>query len=80
MYRYVKKIIAGLLTAALIFPMTVSPAEPLSVSARELLGETSFDYKMIPWVTAESSPAKQDFEIADGAVHLISRPGPAAGC
>lgn len=71
MYRYVKKIIAGLLTAALIFPMTVSLAEPLSVSARELLGETSFDYKMIPWVTAESSPAKQDFEIADGAVHLI---------
>ena len=44
------------------------------VSAEEgyqLLGETTFDYKMIPWHTVESSPAKQNFEITeDGEVHI----------
>ena len=40
-------------------------------SERQLLGETSFDYKMVPWRTVEASPAKQDFELTrDGELHI----------
>ncbi len=38
---------------------------------RQLLGETDFEYKMLPWHTVESAPAKQNFEItSDGELHI----------
>ena len=70
MHKHYRKIAAGLLAAAMIVPTTVSIAEPLSVSAYELLGESTFDYKMIPWHTAEALPAKQTFAIQDGALNI----------
>ena len=70
MHKYSKKITAGLLAAAMIVPTTVSIAEPLSAFASELLGESTFDYKMIPWHTVENSPARQNFELSDGTVHI----------
>ena len=70
MKHQMKRIFAGLLSAAILLPTTVSFTEPLSCSASELLGETSFDYKIIPWMPVESSPAKQDFDISDGAAHM----------
>ena len=50
--------------------MTTAVASPLNVSAGQLLYETHFDYKMIPWHTCESAPAKQTFSIEDGAAHI----------
>lgn len=70
MYRHHKRIIAALLSVSLIIPMTVSHAQPLSVSAYELLGETTFDHKLIPWTPVDISPAKQTFDFMEGAAHL----------
>ena len=80
--HFTKRIVAGLLTAAMIVPLTVSLSEPQGVSAEngsnELLGETTFDYKIVPWMPVEASPAKQNFMIEDGAVHLTILKGKGA--
>ena len=70
MRKHYNKIIAGVLTAAMIVPTAVSVAEPMRSYASQILGETTFDHKMLPWHTAEASPAKQYFDIADGNVHI----------
>ena len=47
-------------------------AEKGAVAGRQLLGETDFDYKMLPWHTVEASPAKQRFEITpEGEAHMM---------
>lgn len=70
MHKRSKMIIAGILALTMVAP-TVANIVPMSVSAGQILGETSFDYKALPWHTCESSPAKQDFELTkDGTVHL----------
>lgn len=70
MKKHFNKVIAGILTAAMIVPATASLAEPLSTSAYEVLGESTFNYKMLPWSVVTQSPAKQDFFIDDGTVHI----------
>ena len=70
MHKNYKKIIAELMAAVMIAPTAVSISEPPKAYAYELLGETSFSHKMIPWHTVENSPAKQDFELSDGNVHI----------
>ena len=69
--HYAKKIIAGFLTAAMVIPTTVIPNGTINASASELLGETSFDYKILPWHTVEANPARQYFDIDDGAAHIM---------
>lgn len=67
--KFFEKAIA--FTSALVMVSGTAACMPLTrINAGELLGETSFDYKMLPWRTAESSPAKQFFAIEDGAVHI----------
>ena len=73
MHKKYKKIAAVLLAAAMIIPTTVSIAEPLNVSAGEILGESTFDFKMLPWHLASASPANQNFAIEDGALHILIR-------
>lgn len=70
MKKHCKKFTAGILTAAMLVPTAVSIAEPVRTSAYELLGETTFEHKMIPWHAVETAPAKQTFELTDGAVKL----------
>lgn len=70
MHTHKNRLIAGILAAAMIVPLTAGSAELLPASAYELLGETSFDYKLVPWIPAATSPARQDFEIQDGAAHI----------
>lgn len=65
-----KKLIAGLLATAMSIPATVNLAAPQSVAAYELLGETSFEEKLMPWYLTQVSPAKQDFDIREGAAHI----------
>ncbi len=44
-----------------------------TVKSSQLLGETSFDYKSLPWHTVVSSPAIQNYEIdrRNGAFHIL---------
>ena len=68
--KIAKTLGASLLAASMIAP-TVAAIAPMSANAAcQVLGETSFDYKALPWHTCESSPAKQDFDISDGAFHV----------
>jgi endoglucanase len=70
MHRKSKVIIASLLAVAMVAPMTAQMAAPLTASAGEILGETTFEHKALPWQTCETSPAKQDFEFKNGAFHI----------
>ncbi len=69
MRKTTKMIVASLMAAVTIAPAFASIA-PMTVSAGQVLGETSFDHKALPWHTCESSPAKQNFKIEDGAFHV----------
>jgi len=74
MHKKSKVIIASLLAVAMVAPMAAQMAAPLTaVAAREkgeICGECDFNHKALPWHTCESSPAKQDFRIEDGAFHI----------
>ena len=70
MQHHSKKLIAGLLTAAVLIPAPVSLITPQPAAASELLGETTFDYKIVPWHTVQTSPARQEFNIDEGAAHI----------
>ena len=76
MYRNrTKRVIASILAAAMIVPAAVNPAFSMTASAAELVGESDFDDEIIPWRLVETSPAKQDFELDDGALHItVLRP------
>ena len=64
-----KKITAVILAGAMLVPAAM-PAAPLTATAGEVLGECSFDCKIVPWQTSETSPAKQYFSIDEGALHI----------
>ena len=66
--KFLKAVSAALMSAAL---MTTAVVTPLNVSANyQLLGETTFECKMIPWHAVEAAPAKQIFRIEDGTAHI----------
>ena len=71
MHKNYKRIAAGLLAAAMIAPAAASITPKQTASAYELLGETSFNHKMVPWHTAEARPAKQNFDVTEGNVHIM---------
>ena len=66
--NFTRAIAASLMAAAMLTSTTAAYA-PFSASA-ELLAETTFDSKMLPWHTVESAPAEQYFALEDGAVHI----------
>ncbi len=51
-------------------PVTPPADDPIVVKEVQLLGETTFDYKGLPWHTVTQSPAKQSFAIEDGEYHI----------
>jgi len=69
MHKKTKKIIASLLALATVAP-SFAVIAPITASAGQVLGETSFEHKALPWHTCESSPAKQEFAIEDGTFHI----------
>ena len=69
MHRKSKLIVAGLMALTMVAP-TVASIAPMTVSAGQGLGESDFTHKALPWHTCESSPAKQNFKIEDGAFHI----------
>ncbi|MBQ9982845.1 MAG: glycoside hydrolase family 9 protein [Oscillospiraceae bacterium] len=67
--RKLRKVMATIASVAML---STSVLPSMNVSAEvEMLSETSFEYKMLPWHTVESSPAKQNFWIEDGAIHIM---------
>ena len=70
MHNKIAKAVTASLMATTLLSTTVATVVPMSVSAGQVLGETSFDYKALPWHTCETSPAKQDFRLEDKAFHI----------
>lgn len=73
-----KKIIAEVIAICLT---ATSAIAPVSASAGQLLGETTFDTKGLPWHTVENSPAKMEFDISDGVykIHIVNPGGASQG-
>ena len=69
MKKHFSKAFASSLMAAAMLTSVTAAYAPFNASA-ELLAETTFDSKMLPWQTVESAPAEQYFELEDGAVHI----------
>ena len=65
-----KRMTALLLACATCAGMSLQQAAPLTASAGELLGESTFDYKIAPWQPTENAPARQYVDIQDGAAHI----------
>ena len=70
MHNIIKKIVTSIISVAMATASTVSAVTPFQTMAVQVLGETSFDNKSLPWQACSSSPAKQDFEIKDGEFHI----------
>ena len=70
MHKRIKSAIAASIMAVSMVAPAIANVAPMAASAGQVLGETSFDYKALPWHTCETSPAKQDFAIEDGAFHI----------
>ena len=71
MHKKTKKLLASVMAMATLVPSAVATITPMTASAGLVVGESTFDHKALPWHTCESSPAKQDFDISDGAFHVI---------
>ncbi|MBR3969974.1 MAG: glycoside hydrolase family 9 protein [Ruminococcus sp.] len=66
-----KAIVGSLMSAAMLATAVTSVIAPMSASAGQQLGQTDFtDGTGLPWHTCETNPAKQKFEIKDGAYHV----------
>jgi len=70
MHKKIVKAVTASLMAAAMLSTTVATVAPMTASAGEVLGETTFEHKALPWHTCESSPAKQTFAIEDGTFHV----------
>ena len=69
MKKHLTRLTAALLAAAMAAPIAINAA-PLTASASELCGESTFTHKAIPWHPVEQAPAKQDFKLDDGTFHI----------
>ncbi len=71
MHKKISKAIVGsLMSAAMLATAVTGVIAPMSASAGQVLGETTFDHKALPWHTCETSPAKQDFDVKSGEFHI----------
>ena len=67
---------ASLLAAAMLTTSTVAFIAPMTASAGQMLGETTFDKKGLPWHTCQTNPASQTFDISNGSYNVkIVNPG-----
>ncbi len=70
MHKNAKKLIASVMSMAMIIPSAATMVAPMNASAGLVVGESEFTHKALPWHTCESSPAKQDFNLEDGSFHI----------
>ncbi len=69
-HKRIAKAVAASLMATTMLTTTVATVVPMTVSAGQILGETSFDWKALPWHTCETNPAKQLFNLDNGMFHV----------
>ena len=70
MHLKTKKLIAGIMSLAMVSASSVSFIAPMQASAVQVLGESTFEKKALPWYITSTSPAKQDFDLEDGTFHV----------
>ena len=70
MNKQSKKLMAGIMAIAMTTASASASIAPLQASAVQVLGETDFEEKLLPWQIVEQSPAKQTFDIKDGTAHI----------
>ena len=73
MHKKTQKFISGIMSLAMLASSASAYIAPLPASAVQVLGETSFENKSLPWHICSSNPAKQSFNIEDGAYHIQIR-------
>ena len=71
MRKQSKRLIAGLLTTAMVLPMTVSLVQPMSAAAGNVVEESTFERKIIPWRYETAFPARQRIDVDNGAAHIF---------
>ncbi len=66
--KKIRKIMAAVTAVALLSGSVAIPAT--NVFAGEVLGETGFENKYLPWRGYETSPANQSISVEDGQLHI----------
>ena len=81
MHKRSTKVVASLCSLAMMLPTVANMVPTMTASAGQVLGESDFEFKALPWHTCESSPAKQNFRLEDGTFHVtvIESEGPGDG-
>ena len=70
MLKNSKHLIAGAVSLVTAITSTVASVVPMQTSAVQVLGESTFDKKALPWHIVQTAPAHQDFEFEDGTFHI----------
>ena len=73
MHNKTKKLMAGIMAAAMVTTASAAAASPAANAEKrivQVLGESTFEKKAVPWQTVEAWPARQKFNIEDGAFHI----------
>ena len=66
--RAIKALTGSLMAASMAVASVTGIMAPVCANAGELLGATNFDDGVgLPWHTCSTTPARQDFEIENGA-------------
>ena len=76
--KITRALTGGVMAAAMAASSVAGIMAPMSASAGELLGATDFEDGVgLPWHTCETNPAKQKFDIVDGAytVKIVNNMG-----
>ena len=71
MLKNSKHLIAGAISLVTAITSTVTSMVPMQISAVQVLGESTFDKKALPWHIVQTAPAYQDFEIEDGRISNV---------
>jgi len=66
--KKIRKVMASVMAVALLAGSVSMPAE--NVFAGEVLGETGFENKYLPWRGLESAPANQNISVEDGQLRV----------
>ncbi|WP_024861892.1 glycoside hydrolase family 9 protein [Ruminococcus flavefaciens] len=70
MHKKASKLAVVIMSLAMVASSTVSAAEPMNERAVSVIGESTFEKKSLPWRTCAAYPAKQAFDLDDGAFHI----------
>ncbi|SHM54152.1 glycoside hydrolase family 9 protein [Ruminococcus flavefaciens] len=73
MHKKLKKIMAGAMSLATLAASTTVISPMAAETTVQVLGESTFEEKSLPWHVTEAPPAKQEFEVNDGAFHITVR-------